>query len=59
MLQVSKEEAEMLRRINPNVLIRRTVKQKSKRHKYAVEEVRWVKEALEKYRAENNKIEME
>ena len=54
MLQITKEEAEMLRNINPDVLIRRTVKQKSKRHKYAVEEVRWVKEALEKYRAEKN-----
>lgn len=48
----------MLRKINPNVFIRRTVKQKSKRHKYTVEEVSWVKAALATYRA-TNKIEME
>lgn len=60
MIQISKEEAEMLRSINPKVFIRRTVKQKSKRHKYAVEEVSWVRAALAKYRAENNNIiEME
>ena len=58
MLKINKEEADMLRAINPNVFIRRTVKQKSKRHKYAVEEVRWVKEALAKFRATNN-LEME
>lgn len=60
MIQISKEEADMLRNINPKVFIRRTVKQKSKRHKYSVEEVQWVKAALAKYRAEhNNIIEME
>lgn len=58
MIQISKEEADMLRNINPKVFIRRTVKQKSKRHKYSVEEVSWVKTALAKYRANNN-IEME
>ena len=54
MIQISKEEAEMLRSINPKVFIRRTVKQKSKRHKYAVEELSWVRAALAKYRATNN-----
>ena len=54
MIQISKEEAEMLRKINPDVVIRRTVKQKSKRHKYAVEETRWVVKALEQFRATNN-----
>ena len=58
MIQISKEEADMLRNINPKVFIRRTVKQKSKRHKYSVEEVSWVKAALAKFRANNN-IEME
>lgn len=58
MIQINKEEADMLRKINPNVFIRRTVKQKSKRHKYTVEEVSWVKAALAKYRA-TNKIEIE
>lgn len=48
----------MLRKINPNVFIRRTVKQKSKRHEYTVEEVFWVKAALAKFRVNNN-IEME
>lgn len=48
----------MLRKINPNVFIRRTVKQKSKRHKYTVEEVSWVKAALTEFRA-TNKNEME
>lgn len=58
MIQISKEEVDMLRNINPKVFIRRTVKQKSKRHKYSVEEVQWVKAALAKFRANNN-IEME
>ena len=58
MIQINKEEADMLRKINPNVFIRRTVKQKSKRHKYTVEEVSWVKAALVEFRA-TNKIEME
>ena len=58
MIQISNEEADMLRNINPKVFIRRTVKQKSKRHKYSVEEVQWVMAALAKFRANNN-IEME
>ena len=51
MISVTKEEANMLRSIKPDVSIRRTMKQKSKRHKYFVEEVAWVRKALEKYRS--------
>lgn len=44
----------MLRAINPDVVIRRTMKQKSKRHKYFAEESSWVLTAIKKYR---NKVE--
>lgn len=55
MISISKEEAMMLRSIRPDVSITRTMKQKSKRHKYFVEEVFWVRKALEKYRKGENK----
>jgi hypothetical protein len=54
MISINKNEAIMLRAINPDVVIRRTMKQKSKRHKYFVEESSWVLTAVKKYR---NKVE--
>ena len=50
MICINKEEAMMLRRIKPDVVIRRTMKQKTKRHKYVVEDLYWVKKALKNFR---------
>lgn len=50
MISINKEEAMMLRQIKPDVVIRRTMKQKTKRHKYVVEELFWVKKALKNFR---------
>lgn len=50
MIRIDKAEAAYLRDRFPDVTITRTMKQKSKRHRYYVEESRKVLGALDKYR---------
>lgn len=50
MIRIDKDEADYLRSRYPDLTITRTMKQKSKRHRYYVEESRKVLGALEKYR---------
>ena len=50
MIRIDKDEAAYLRSRYPDLTITRTMKQKSKRHRYYVEESRKVLGALEKYR---------
>ena len=50
MIRIDKDEAAYLRGRYPDLTITRTMKQKSKRHRYYVEESRKVLGALEKYR---------
>ena len=49
MIRIGKEEAAYLRDRFPDVTITRTMKQKSKRHRYYVEESRKVLNALDKF----------
>ena len=48
MISINKDEAAIIREKMPNVHIRRTMKQKSKRHHYYCEETRAVKNLLYK-----------
>ena len=50
MIRIGKEEASYLRERFPDLTITRTMKQKSKRHRYYVEESRKVLGALEQFR---------
>lgn len=50
MIRIDKAEAAYLRERFPDVTITRTMKQRSKRHRYYVEESRKVLGALDKYR---------
>lgn len=53
MVLISKEEKEKINRRFPRVHIARTMKQKSKRHKYYCEETRAVMKYLEELRGED------
>lgn len=50
MIRINKDEATYLRGRFPDLTITRTMKQKSKRHNYYVEESRKVLGALDKFR---------
>lgn len=50
MIKINKDEAAYLRERFPDVTLTRTMKQKSKRHRYYVEESRKVLGALDKCR---------
>ncbi len=50
MIRIGKDEAAYLRDRFPDIVITRTMKQKSKRHRYYVEESNKVLNALDKYR---------
>ena len=50
MIRIDKNEAAYLRGRFPDLMITRTMKQKSKRHCYYVEESRKVLSALDQYR---------
>lgn len=52
MVLISKEEKEKISKRFPNIHITRTMRQKSKRHKYYCEEGRAVLKYLEELRAE-------
>ena len=52
MIAITKEESEVIRKRFPNAHIVRTMKQKSKRHKYFCEEGRRVMAFLEETRAD-------
>lgn len=52
MILISKEEKEKISKRFPNIHITRTMKQKSKRHKYYCEEGRAVLKYLEEIRSE-------
>lgn len=52
MILINKEEKELISRFFPNVHITRTMKQKSKRHRYYCEEDRRVMVFLRKLRGE-------
>lgn len=49
MIRIGKEEAAYLRERFPDVTITRTMKKKSRRHRYYVEESRKVLSALERF----------
>ena len=50
MVSISKEETKQIRKLFPNAHIVRTMKNKSKRHRYYCEESRGVKRYLDKVR---------
>lgn len=50
MVRINKQEASYLRGLFPGLTITRTMKQRSNRHNYYVEESRKVLGALEQYR---------
>ena len=53
MIAINKEEKEAIRKLYPHVHIVRTMKQKSKRHRYYCEESRSVMRYLDKVRNAN------
>lgn len=53
MIQITKSEKDAVVRAFPDAHIKRTMKQKSKRHHYYCEESEKVMDFLEKYRAES------
>ena len=55
MIRIDKNEAAYLRGRFPDLMITRTMKQKSKRHRYYVEESRKVLCALDQYRREGKR----
>lgn len=50
MIEITKEEAMQIRKNNPDVLLSRTMKTKSKRGKFFIEETQAAIEALHKIR---------
>ena len=57
MILINKEEKELISRFFPNVHITRTMKQKSKRHRYYCEEDKRVMVFLRKLRGESEETE--
>ena len=56
MIIITRQEKEIISKRMPNVHIRRTVKQKSKRHKYYMEENRGAMRLLKELRSENTEV---
>lgn len=52
MIRIDKAEAQYLRERFPDITITRTMKQRSKRHRYYAEESRKVLQALAQFRGE-------
>jgi len=55
MIIISSQEREIIAERMPNVHIRRTVRQKSKRHKYYMEEDKNAMRLLKEFRSDNNR----